>query len=43
MFAVLVLGGISYALMQSLVVPALQDIQHSFGISESAVSWVLTA
>jgi EmrB/QacA subfamily drug resistance transporter len=29
--------------MQSLVVPALQDIQHSLGVSESAVSWVLTA
>ncbi len=29
--------------MQSLVAPALQDIQHSLGVSESAVSWVLTA
>jgi EmrB/QacA subfamily drug resistance transporter len=29
--------------MQSLVAPALPDIQHAFGVSESAVSWVLTA
>ena len=42
-FAVLATGGISYALMQSLVVPALADIQHVFGVSEAAVSWVLTA
>jgi EmrB/QacA subfamily drug resistance transporter len=42
-FAVLALSGISYALMQSLVVPALADVQHAFGVSESAVSWVLTA
>jgi EmrB/QacA subfamily drug resistance transporter len=42
-FAVLATGGISYALMQSLVVPALADIQHAFGVSEAAVSWVLTA
>ena len=27
-FAVLALGGISYALLQSLVAPALPDIQH---------------
>jgi EmrB/QacA subfamily drug resistance transporter len=40
---VLALGGISYALMQSLVTPALPDIQHAFGVSESSVSWVLTA
>ena len=29
--------------MQSLVAPALPDIQHAFGVSESSVSWVLTA
>lgn len=29
--------------MQSLVAPALPDIQHALGVSESAVSWVLTA
>jgi Major Facilitator Superfamily len=42
-FAVLALGGISYALMQSLVAPALPDIQHALGVSESSVSWVLAA
>jgi len=41
--AVLSLGGISYALLQSLVVPALPEIQDSLHTSESAVAWVLTA
>src|SRR6266576_4358613 len=42
-FAVLALGGVSYALMQSLVAPALPDIQHALHTSENSVSWVLTA
>ena len=42
-FAVLALGGISYALLQSLVAPALPNIEHSLNTSENAVSWVLTA
>jgi EmrB/QacA subfamily drug resistance transporter len=41
--AVLSLGGISYALLQSLVVPALPQVQSSLHTSESAVGWVLTA
>ena len=41
--AVLSLGGISYALLQSLVVPALPEIQASLHTSESAVGWILTA
>ncbi len=41
--AVLSLGGIAYALLQSLVVPALPEIQRSLHTSESAVGWVLTA
>src|ERR1043166_5701482 len=41
--AVLSLGGIAYALLQSLVVPALPEIQSSLHTSESAVGWVLTA
>src|SRR4051794_26861257 len=41
--AVLSLGGISYALLQSLVVPALPQIQSSLHTSESAVGWVLTS
>src|SRR3954452_16018707 len=43
LLAVLSLGGISYALLQSLVVPALPEIQQSLGVSEGAVGWVLTA
>jgi EmrB/QacA subfamily drug resistance transporter len=41
--AVLSLGGISYALLQSLVVPALPEIQASLHTTESAVGWILTA
>src|SRR4051794_35074115 len=41
--AILSLGGISYALLQSLVVPALPQIQQSLNVSESAVGWMLTA
>src|SRR5438132_10162697 len=41
--AVLSLGVISYALLQSLVVPALPQIQSSLHTSESAVGWVLTS
>jgi EmrB/QacA subfamily drug resistance transporter len=41
--AVLVAGGVSYALMQSLVVPALPDIQRSLHTSETGVGWILTA
>src|SRR5213596_1115609 len=41
--AVLSLGGISYALLQSLVIPALPEIQKSLHTTESAVVWVLTA
>jgi EmrB/QacA subfamily drug resistance transporter len=40
---VLSFGGISYALLQSLVVPALPEIQSSLHTSESSVGWVLTA
>src|SRR5260370_14473180 len=42
-FAVLALGGISYALLQSLVAPALPEIQHALHTSEASVSWVLTS
>ena len=42
-FLVLALGGISYALLQSLVAPALPDIQHALHTSENSVSWVLTS
>ena len=42
-FALLAVAGISYALLQSLVAPALPDIQHALHTSENSVSWVLTA
>src|SRR5947199_6796010 len=42
-FVVLALGGVSYALLQSLVAPALPDIQHALHTSENSVSWVLTS
>src|SRR5512133_3527751 len=41
--AILSRGGISYALLQSLVVPALPEFQQSLHASESAVGWMLTA
>ena len=41
--AVLALAGLAYALLQSLVAPALPEIQHSLHASESGVTWVLTS
>jgi EmrB/QacA subfamily drug resistance transporter len=41
--SVLVAAGVSYALMQSLVVPALPEIKHALHTSETGVSWMLTA
>jgi EmrB/QacA subfamily drug resistance transporter len=40
--AVLAIAGVAYALLQSLVSPALSTIQHELGASESGVAWVLT-
>jgi len=42
-FGLLAGAAISYALMQSLVAPALPDIQHALHTSVDSVSWVLTA
>ncbi|MEN3343091.1 MAG: hypothetical protein V7644_2495 [Actinomycetota bacterium] len=42
-FLILALGGVSYALLQSLVAPALPEIQHALHTSENSVSWVLTS
>jgi EmrB/QacA subfamily drug resistance transporter len=39
---VLSVAGLAYALLQSLVAPALPDIQHAVHTSESSVSWLLT-
>jgi EmrB/QacA subfamily drug resistance transporter len=41
--AVLSIGGLSFALLQSLVAPALPDIQHTLHTTESTVAWILTA
>src|SRR5438477_11637023 len=40
---VLALGGGAYALLQSLVVPALPVLQHELHTSPSGVAWVFTA
>ncbi len=42
-FALLAAAGVSYALLQSLVAPALPDLQHALNTSVNSVSWVLTA
>ncbi len=42
-FAVLAAAAVSYALLQSLVAPALPDIQHALHTSVNSASWVLTA
>jgi EmrB/QacA subfamily drug resistance transporter len=42
-FALLAVAGVSYALLQSLVAPALPNIQHALHTSENSVSWVLTS
>jgi len=39
---VLLLAGVSFALSQTLVVPALPSISKEFGASATATSWVLT-
>lgn len=42
-FLILVLGVSSYALLQSLVIPALSSIQTSMHTSQNTVTWVVTA
>jgi predicted MFS family arabinose efflux permease len=42
-FSLLAMAAVSYALLQSLVAPALPDIQHSLHTSVNSASWVLTA
>ena len=42
-FLVLALAGTSYSLLQSLVAPALPNIEHALHTSENSVSWVLTS
>ena len=40
--AVLALAALSYALLQTMVAPALPEIQHELGASPATVTWVLT-
>src|SRR5262249_7542891 len=40
---VLALGGAAYALLQSLVVPALPVLQHDLHTSTAGIAWVFTA
>src|SRR5204863_5455761 len=42
-FALLAVAAVSYALLQSLVAPALPELQHALHTSVNSVSWVLTA
>ena len=42
-FGVLALSGATYALLQSLVAPALPEIQRDLHTTATAVAWVLTA
>ncbi|HVW18809.1 MAG TPA: MFS transporter [Solirubrobacteraceae bacterium] len=41
--AVLVIGGVAYSLVQSLVVPALPEFEKQLHASTSSVSWLFTA
>src|SRR3954447_6592345 len=40
--AVLALGGIAYAMLSSLVVPALPTMQRELGTTETGIAWLLT-
>jgi EmrB/QacA subfamily drug resistance transporter len=42
-FAVLAVAAASYSLMQSLVAPALPEIQHDLHTTANAAAWILTA
>ncbi|MEA2146345.1 MAG: hypothetical protein QOG59_1932, partial [Solirubrobacteraceae bacterium] len=42
-FAILALGGGTYAVLQSLVAPALPAIQRDLHVSAASVAWILSA
>ncbi|MEV3872567.1 MFS transporter [Streptomyces sp. NPDC049906] len=42
-FAALLLAVLSFSLMQTMVVPALPDLQREFGASPTGISWVLSS
>src|SRR5271165_1819028 len=41
--AVLSLGGLAYAMLSSSVLPALPTMQRALGVSETEITWLLTA
>src|ERR1700694_4888267 len=41
--AVLALAGLAFAMLSSLVVPALPTLQHALHTNETGVTWLLTA
>ncbi|HEX2702779.1 MAG TPA: MFS transporter, partial [Solirubrobacteraceae bacterium] len=41
--AVLALGGLAYAVVQSLVIPAIPDIAHALHTSDDSAAWLLSA
>jgi len=43
LLAVLALGGGAYAMLQSLVVPALPTLQHDLNTTPTGVTWIFTA
>ena len=42
-FAVLATAALAFSLLQSLIIPAIPQLEHTLHISESAASWLLTA
>jgi MFS family permease len=42
-FAVLATAALAFSLLQSLIVPAIPQLEHTLHTSESAASWLLTA
>ncbi len=41
--AILAIGALGFALAQTTVIPALTDMQHAFGVSTSAITWMISA
>ena len=42
-FAVLATAALAFSLLQSLIIPAIPELEHTLHTSESAASWLLTA
>src|ERR1700712_3409671 len=41
--AILAIGALAFALAQTTVIPALTDMQKAFGVSTSAITWMVSA